>query len=305
MAAATLPGRLACAAASAYAVVDGENTLDRDLAVPYYAGVGYQTPPAAFLAGDNEIDACTVGTTADGVVVAFRGTLPIDGPFTVAMLLDWVNDLNARPIPGGGLPGAVHEGFLGSLNSLWDAVRAETKRQLNQAGAGTPLMVTGHSKGGAVAALAAMRFHQQDGLMANVVTFAAPKPGNTAFTDAYNAVIDHTRYEFGEDVVPHLPPSVSFATVLAAVSVLARRLPDLEQFDYGRVGKLIYITRAFDFVADPANTLLDERRNRIVRLILTGNLQQIGDDHRIGCGCGYMSALNPAGVCPPPAAPAK
>ena len=303
MAATTLVGRLLCASASAYAVMEGEDRLDPEAAVPYYAGVGFKEPPAAFLAGSSDINACVVGTTADGVVVAFRGTLPLDGPFTIPKLLDWVNDLNAKPIPGDGLPGGVHEGFLGSLNSLWGSVRDEAKRQMLQAGAAAPLLVTGHSKGGAVAALAAMRFRNQEAVQPMVITFAAPKAGNTDFADAYNAVMDHTRYEFAEDVVPHLPPSASFLGVLNAASVFSRRLPDLEQFDYGRVGKLLYITRALQIVPDPDNSLLGQRRERILQLVLTGRLQTIGDDHRIGCGHGYMSAINPSGVCPPPVSP--
>jgi hypothetical protein len=305
MAAATVAGRLLCASASAYAVIEGEDRLDPETAIPYYAGVGYKEPPAAFLAGTRDINACLVGTTADGVVVAFRGTLPLDGPFTIPKLLDWVNDLNARPVPGDGLPGEVHEGFLGSLDSLWGAVRDEAKRQMLQAGAAAPLLVTGHSKGGAIAALAAMRFRTQDAVEPIVVTFAASKAGNTEFAAEYNAVMDHTRYEFAEDIVPHLPPSESFLGVLNTASVFSRRLSNLEQFDYGRLGKLLYITRALEIVPDPDNSLLDQRRERILRLVLMGHLQRIGDDHRSGCGYGYMSALNPSGVCPPSLGPTE
>jgi hypothetical protein len=303
MAAATLAGRLLFASASAYAVAEGEDRLDPETAIPYYDGVGFKEPPAAFLAGGLDINACLVGATADGVVVAFRGTLPLDGPFTIPKLLDWVNDLNARPIPGDGLPGGVHEGFLGSLDSLWDAVRDEAKRHMLQAGTAAPLLVTGHSKGGAVAALAAMRFREQEGVEPTVVTFAAPKPGNTEFADEYNAVMDHTRYEFAEDVVPHLPPSASFLDVFNTATVFSRRLPDLQQFDYGRVGKLQYITRAHQTVSDPDNSLLDQRRLKILQLVLTGQLQRIVDDHRIDCG--YMSEINPSGVCPPPPDPTE
>lgn len=99
----TLAGRLLCASACAYSVIEGESKLDPDAAVPYYGGVGFNEPPTAFLAGRQDIDSCIVGTPADGVVVAFRGTLPLDGPFTVPVLLDWVNDLNARPVPWDGL----------------------------------------------------------------------------------------------------------------------------------------------------------------------------------------------------------
>jgi len=299
----TLTGRLLCASASAYSVTAGESTLDPEAALPYYPGVGFLTPPTAFFAGQKDINSCLVGTTDDGVVVAFRGTLPLDGPFTLPTLLDWVNDVNARPVAGDSLPGQVHEGFLGSLDSLWTGVRDEVNRQLDKAGPSAPLLVTGHSKGGAVAALAAMRFQAQDGIAPKVVTFAAPKPGNTAFANTYNATIDHTRYEFAEDVVPHLPPSTSLHRVLTTVSFFSRRLPHLQQFDYGRVGTLMYINRTLDVVPDPDNTLLEERRQRLFHLILERHLQQIGDDHRSACGYGYMTALCPTGVCPVPIDP--
>jgi hypothetical protein len=303
MPATTLEGRLLCASACAYAITPGDSSLDPDAAIPHYAGVGFTRPPVTFQAGHEEIDACLVGTTGDGVVAAFRGTLPLDGPFTLPTLLDWVNNLNVTPVNGDGMPGQVHEGFLGSLDSLWPSVRAEVRRQLSQAGAPSALLVTGHSKGGAVAALAAMRFQAKEALSPKVVTFAAPKPGNKPFADAYNAAIDHTRYEFADDVVPHLPPSASLLSVLATLSFFNRRLAGLARFDYERVGSLMYIDRSFTVIPDPNDALLDGRRQRLVRLILRGHLQQIGDDHRSACGYGYMTALCPSGVCPPPVAP--
>jgi hypothetical protein len=300
----TLAGRLLCASGCAYSAVAGEAALDPEAALPYYTGVGWAAPPAAFLAGTDDINACVVGTCDDGVVVAFRGTLPLDGPFNLPKLLDWVNDINAAPVAGAGLPGLVHRGFLGSLDSLWPAVRDQAKRRLTLAGPAAGLLVTGHSKGGAVAALAAMRFKAEVGLTPRVVTFAAPKAGNTAFASAYNAaVLDHTRYEYAEDIVPHLPPSAAFLGVLSNLSFLSRRLPDLTQFDYARVGGLRYIRRSGEVVAGPDETFLSGRRQRLLELALGGHVQQIGDDHRIACGYGYMTALCPTGVCPAPLGP--
>jgi hypothetical protein len=302
MGAPTLEGRLLCASGCAYAVIAGENLLDPQAAAPYYDGVGYKAVPAAFSSGADKINASVVGTTGDGVVVAFRGTLPLDGPFSLAKLLDWANDLNARPVPGDGLSGEVHAGFLESVDSLWPVVRAEVKKQLTQAGPATPLFITGHSKGGGMAPLAAIRFRNQEALSARVITFAAPKSGNKGFADAYNAVMTHTRYEFAEDVVPHLPPSAPFLTMLGTLAFFDRRMAGLEQFDYERVGTLLYITRSLQILPDPNEDLLEERRARLVRLALH-NIQQIGDDHRLGCGHGYMTALCPSGVCPSPESP--
>jgi hypothetical protein len=300
MPAISLEGRLLCASACAYAASAGESVLDPDAAIPYYDGAGFLQPPTAFLGGPEDIDACLVGTTADGVVAAFRGTLPLDGPFTLPKLLDWTNDLNAQPVPGDALPGRVHAGFLLSLEALWDRVRDETKRQLAQVGRAAPLLVTGHSKGGGVAPLAAMRLHMEEAITARVVTFAAPKCGDQEFADAYNAEVDHSRYEFGEDIVPHLPPSATLFSVLSALPFFGQRVAGLPRFDYARVGTLRYITRSLDVVEDPDDSLLEERRLRLLGLIVRGQLQEIGDDHRIACGYGYMTALCPSGVCPPP-----
>ncbi|WP_020471493.1 lipase family protein [Zavarzinella formosa] len=298
MAATTLVGRLLCASASSYSVVKGETVLDPELAVPYYDGVGYLEPPAAFLAGADDINSCTVGTTNDGVVVAFRGTLSLDGPFTIPKLIDWVNDFNAAPAKWDTGTGDVHDGFLGSLNSLWAVVRDEAKRQLQASG--KQLLITGHSKGGSVAALAAMRFFEKENINPKVVTFAAAKAGNTVFADKYNSAIDHTRYEFADDIVPHLPPSAPFIEALHSLSFFSRRLQGLQDFDYGRLGNLLYIKRSMEIIPDPDNSLLDQRRKSILKTILLGHIQQVGDDHRIACGYGYMTSLCPAGVCPVP-----
>jgi hypothetical protein len=293
----TVEGKLLCASACAYVTPQG-NVLEPDAAEPYYGGAGFGQPPSAFLGGPNNINAALVGTTADGVVVAFRGTLPLNGPFTVSTLLDWVNDLNVQPVAGDGLPGQVHAGFLESLDALWGSVASEAQRQLAQAGPGASLFVTGHSKGGAISALAAMRFRTQTQLVPKVITFAAPKPGSKAFTDEYNAVIEHTRYEFADDVVPHLPPSASFLSVIKDVPFIGPRLPDLTAYDYERVGSLMYIEPSYEIVPDPQNTLLPERRLRLLNLIVRQRFQQIADDHRSACGYGYMTALCPTGVCP-------
>src|SRR5207302_922825 len=95
---------------------------------PFYDGAGFLRPPATVVAGVENIDACLVGTTADGVVVAFRGTLPIDQP-GLNTLLDWFNNFIVLPVPGSGLPGHVHQGFLGSLENLWNPLFEEVKKQ--------------------------------------------------------------------------------------------------------------------------------------------------------------------------------
>jgi hypothetical protein len=297
MAAPTLDGRLLCACDCTYAVT-ADGLLDLSPDDTYYAGAGFLQPPATFVGGDDLIDACLVGTTPDGVVIAFRGTLPFDihSPPT---LLDWLNDFNANPTAAAGFPGFVHPGFLGALDALWDRAVAEVQNRRAAVGAAGPLLVTGHSKGGAMAALAAWRFQTGLNVPVKVVSFAAAKPGDAPFRDAYNPVIDHTRYEDSDDIVPHLPPSQEgFLKVLSSLPVIGDRFAGLQRFDYEQVGVLRYIDAAGD-IEDDSPTLAAERTLSLLPLILWGRFNQIAADHSIGCGSGYMTGVCPAGVCPP------
>jgi Lipase (class 3) len=175
------------------------------------------------------IDFALVGRFAEGVVIAFRGTLPpldltADGKTIVApeftrwpaVIQDWLNNLNTLPkadVPGGGrpaLPGRVHPGFAASLDRLWPGIVAAVDRLID--GEQAPrLYFTGHSKGGAVANLAALcaRRHRPEAIV-KVATFGAPHAGDEPFAEAYRASgIDCQRYEVADDVVPKIPPGAS------------------------------------------------------------------------------------------------
>jgi hypothetical protein len=297
MAAPTLDGRLICACTCTYDVSAG-GPLVLDAADVYAAGAGFVGPPTAFVAGPDRINGCLVGALPDGVVVAFRGTLTFD-PRSHPSLLDWLNDFNAEPTSADGFPGQVHGGFLAGLLSLWDAAAAEVGARRVGPAADQPVLVTGHSKGGALAALAAWRLAAA-GVPTKVVTFAAPKAGNAAFRDAYNAAVDHTRYEYADDIVPHLPASQGgFLDVLSALPVIGQRFAGLRRFDYEPVGALRFIDWSGGF-DDDTPELKVERTLSLVRLITRLRFAQIGADHAIACGSGYMSAVCPSGVCPPP-----
>ena len=189
-------------------------------------------PPTVLVKGPREIDACLVGEIDDGLVVAFRGTLPLD-LHSIPTLRDWLGDFQAEPIAVAGFPGAVHSGFFSALSVLATGIVDELKRQQAGATAARPLFVTGHSKGGAVAALAAWSLQRAGVKPARVVTFAGAKPGDADFRAAYEAAgIDHVRYEYNNDIVPHLPLSNGgFYDVLSRLRGLEDRfdiLPHLQ-----------------------------------------------------------------------------
>src|SRR5262249_14751628 len=208
-------------------------------------------PPRTFVGGLHEFDACLVGPTTDGVVLAFRGTLPLVQVFTnIKALLDWINDFMAEPVAAAGLPGQVHRGLLRSLDNLWSQGLAEVKAQLTMAGAGARLLVTGHSKGGGVAPLAALRLRATEGISAKVITFAAPKAGNAAFAASYTPQVEHVRYEFADDIVPHVPPSESFLKLLTALPNVGHWFDGLARLNYVPVGKLQFINWSGHIVDD-------------------------------------------------------
>src|SRR5438270_14011458 len=102
VAAPTPEGRLICACNCAYDVA-AAGPLPTDPASTYYAGAGFTATPTAFASGDQHIDACLVGTTADGVVLAFRGTLTFNFNDR-ASLRDWLNNFAALPVQPTWLP---------------------------------------------------------------------------------------------------------------------------------------------------------------------------------------------------------
>jgi hypothetical protein len=121
-----------------------------------------------------------------------------------------------------------------------------------------------------------------------------------AFRDAYNAQVDHTRYEYADDIVPHLPPSQEgFLNVLSSLPGIGSRFAGLERFDYEPVGLLRFIdwTGGYD---EDTPMLAVERTVSLVRQIVLLHFTQIGADHAIVCGSGYMATVCPTGVCPQP-----
>lgn len=196
-----MPSRSLCASIAAYGI-DPTGTFTPSN--PYYSAIGYLAPPVTFVAGDDDIDACLVGTTDQGVVLAFRGTIP-PNIHDQQSVLDWMGDLTDNPIVAPGIPGKVHAGFWQGLSALWEPMVKEIKQQMTAGGKSLPLYITGHSKGGALSSLAALRLKLEAGIAPIAVyTFASPHPGDTTFANQYRWVIpNHIRYEYGNDIVPH------------------------------------------------------------------------------------------------------
>lgn len=209
--------------------------------------IGRETPVT-----HREIDLALVGRVKEGVVVAFRGSLP---PFIGnsgnygaedgwAVVLDWLNDGLSVCVQDPAYPGGVHLGFSDSIRRLWEdtaegapGVRSAIGMQLAQ-GAREHLFLTGHSKGGALANLAAYRAATTGAwgaIPVSVATIAAARAGNGSFARAYAATrIACLRYEMPSDLVPHLPPGPE--TPAWVNGVIGAVVPGIAAQDYHPVG---------------------------------------------------------------------
>jgi hypothetical protein len=155
------------------------------------------------------------------VVVAFRGTLDprhLGDSKRLLTILDWLHDGDCEQVPfEAGRPelGNVHRGFNRAVAAIWDDVAKNIERLI--AGQAAPtVLVTGHSKGGAMANIAALRIRRKwNNAQVKVVTFAGARPGDAAFQKAYyQAIPSSIRYEYWPDPVPELPPGPAGSTQL-------------------------------------------------------------------------------------------
>jgi Lipase (class 3) len=202
-------------------------------------------------------------------VVAFRGTIPLDQPGAFDQAIrDWLNDANARLIPLQGL-GTVHSGFHQSYMNVWPAIEKQLQAWI-AAGKwdGKTLYITGHSKGGAMAVLAAgIRARPKRSAVTRVVTFAGARAGSQAFVDAYTKLgIPTFRYENYFDLVPHLPPTARELDQLAHGNPVLYAL--LRNHDpYESAGQLFYIQENVTVIkGTPANALEAFRTDRFVEM---------------------------------------
>lgn len=147
-------------------------------------------------------------------ILCYRGTEPVN-------LVNWLVNLDLEPERieygfGGRCGATVHGGFYRNTR----AVRYEVANILKEMGRLEALYITGHSLGGAMAGLMAAMIRHEDryrrhlgGPLRAVYTFGQPMVGDPDFAQACqedpflneNVV----RYVYADDVVPHLPPSVS------------------------------------------------------------------------------------------------
>lgn len=233
------------------------------------------------------------------VVIAFRGTLEpfrLHDPDPRLTLHDWLNNTASRqePFPEAGLANVgVHQGFHRSLELMWPKIR-QTVEAPGKPGPQTLLLITGHSKGGAIANLAAMQArHVWPAARVEVVTFAGARAGDQRFQAAYNqAVPNSVRYESWPDPVPELPPGPQGSMLLRT---LAKRLAKaITGTDFSLIPEYYPVgTRVPTSAGWGADVWIG------IGSLLAGSpqaaIRTVHDTHRIGPGTGYGTL-----ACPPP-----
>jgi pimeloyl-ACP methyl ester carboxylesterase len=128
--------------------------------------------------------------------IAFRGS---------SSLKDWITNVRLIkaiiPFENTNPKIRVHLGFVCAYHSVrpvflkYAALKA------------IPIVITGHSLGGAIATLAACDLQYQTGICPNLITFGAPKIGNEAWAVSVSKRIkEQYRFVNKFDPVPTLPP---------------------------------------------------------------------------------------------------
>lgn len=139
-----------------------------------------------FKAGGTEV---FVSQVRKQTVMAFRGTT-FDGA-------DIIKDLRAMPWWSKEIGTFVHRGFLVGVRAIWPLLPLTGHKN-------PPIVLTGHSKGGAEAILVGAMLTVLEIPVAQIETFGAPRVGFGGIKKILKD-IPGKRHRLGDDIVPTVP----------------------------------------------------------------------------------------------------
>jgi len=204
-------------------------------------------------------------------VLAFRGT--------EQNLTDWMTDADFKLIEASanGLPGKIHHGFAGALESIWPELLTAIGQLKGQR---VLLHITGHSLGGALATLAALRLARLRVYpVQSIHTYGSPRVGDETFVREFDTSFSGRTFRIvnNEDLVTRIPPRESA---------------------YDHVSEIIYIDEAGHLQRDIGYwyRFLNFVTNAIDDLKKA--LQTTVKDHSMTLYCGHLerAARNPDSV---------
>lgn len=146
------------------------------------------------------------------IVLAFRGSQE---------LKDWRTNFSTRlkqfsikttmePLEEDWTPprGQVHRGFQAAWNSVEDQVLQQIEKWNVGRSAQMPLLLTGHSLGGALATVSAASLIKRKFNIQGVYTFGQPRVGDWIFATEISSLLKGKVFRFvnNNDIVPHIPP---------------------------------------------------------------------------------------------------
>ncbi|KAL7753679.1 hypothetical protein RI367_000610 [Sorochytrium milnesiophthora] len=138
------------------------------------------------------------------IIASFRGTLELQS--FVQDVLMWKTGLNMPGVPDGA---EVHHGFLNSWNAISTQVKALVQARLTLY-PNYKVYLTGHSLGGAIAALAAIDLQASLNIpdsQLELYTFGTPRVGNSVFSEWFTTLqFPRNRLVHENDIISQLPP---------------------------------------------------------------------------------------------------
>ncbi len=279
----------------AFSIVDGNLPKDYKTRIDYkyqgeegncYQKAEFLGDVYSFTGGIESIHAGLVGISKVGIIISLRGTDGNDTEF--GSFLDWMNNFLAMQVPFAPYgKGNVHLGFLSAVNSIKDSIIAKTKELLSKLGnyeKAPVIYITGHSKGGAMAAIMAKILQKQVNNQIIVYTFGAPRVGDSEFR--MNYLVPHFRYESFLDIVCHLSFSQQELVLIPRMGILYEFLSTILVFPaYATVGTGICIHKprgSYGLLPWNTDNVLEEKLNSfcaIEQVIRGGEFQIIYDAH--------------------------
>lgn len=201
---------------------------------------------------------CILAAACDFVVVAFRGTDP-------SRIKNILTDMDV--LQDDDVLGKVHAGFFNGLKQVEKDLFKALYGYFSQ---GKKLWITGHSLGGALAALFAGHIAWQGYEVCGVYTYGQPRVGSKGFKNYYESLLEgrHFRFVNSNDVVTRLP------------------LRRFKKLVYKHVGKMVYIKSNENIVFSPPFWLvLADRIKGRIKGALSGCFRVGMADHGVDNYC--------------------